>query len=163
MFEVRIWLERSFSATVNQSLQALALHTTRQQLGMPLAVVALGAQGPMGISSGLQLVAPAAISGQRAVYRAADGLRVASFDQGSTLEVIAITTGAVAAGAVATVQAADEMTEPTWAWQPGLPVWLGLNGVLTQTVPAAGAQVEVGIATAATKLIVRIQPPIYLN
>lgn len=163
MFELTVQRERSFALTLVQGAQALELHTTTQRLSMPLAVVALGARGATGVSAGVELVAPVALSGQRAVYRAADGLRLASADQRSTIDVIGITTGAIAAGALGVAQTADEMTEPTWAWVPGLPVWLGLNGLLTQTVTTVGTQVELGIATAATKLIVRIQPPIYLN
>lgn len=48
-----------------------------------------------------------------------------------------LTTGAWAAGVPATVVAAGIVTEPTWSWTPGLPVFLGANGALTQAPPTA--------------------------
>ena len=44
--------------------------------------------------------------------------------------------GAWASGVVATLFPQGNVVEPSWNWTPGEPVWLGANGVLTQTIPA---------------------------
>jgi hypothetical protein len=76
--------------------------------------------------------------------------------------VIGISTGAVSSGGQITCQVAGEMTEVSWTWDTSKPVYLGSAGLLTQTVPTAGVIVEIGKPTAATKLLIEIQPPIQL-
>lgn len=76
--------------------------------------------------------------------------------------VIGITTGAVSSGASAAVQTSGEMSEVSWSWDVSKPVYLGSVGLLTQTVPTAGVIVEIGKPTAATKLLIEIQPPVVL-
>jgi hypothetical protein len=80
----------------------------------------------------------------------------------ATALIVGVTTGAASSGAVATVQTSGEMTEVSWTWDISKPVYLGSAGLLTQTVPAAGVIVEIGKPTAATKLLIQIQPPIQL-
>lgn len=130
-------------------------------------VVAVGPQGPIGPEGPaggtvLQATAAVALSGHRAVYRAADGLRYASADDLATINVLGVTTGAASPATLATVQINDELIELSWSWTPGAIVWLGLNGALTQTPPSSGAAVEIGVATSATGLLVRPQPSIVL-
>ena len=120
-----------------------------------------GAAGPSGVAT-VQLRAAQAISGHKAVYAAADGLRLADNAALATADVLGITTGAAAAGELATVQVKDLLTEPSWAWLPG-PVYLGSSGALTQLPPGSGAQTEVATAMTATALLVRVFSPIVLS
>lgn len=63
------------------------------------------------------------------------------------------------------VVAYGSVTEPSWDWVYG-PVYLGLNGVLTQTVPVspdAYFSVRVGVATSVTSMFVNPQPSILLD
>jgi hypothetical protein len=48
---------------------------------------------------------------------------------------LGVTTGAWAAGVEATAQLAGIITEPSWNWVVGQPIWLGDSGLLTQTLP----------------------------
>ena len=76
--------------------------------------------------------------------------------------MLGITTGAAAAGDAINVQASGEMTEVSWNWTPGLPVFLGTNGLLTQTPPVSGFQLVLGVAISPTKLAINIKQPIVL-
>ena len=123
-----------------------------------------GPQGPAGDGSTFTKIADSNLSGHRAV-KAVSGDRVAYVSSGTPTDIglaIAITTGAAAADATATLRAYGEISEPSWAWTPG-PVFLGVNGVLTQTVPTSGYVQQIGVALSSTKLMVDIRPPIRLG
>lgn len=81
----------------------------------------------------------------------------------STALVIGITTSATAIGETAALRVSGEVTEVSWNWDVSKPVYLGLTGLLTQTVPTTGVIVEIGKPTAATKLLIEIQQPIQLG
>jgi hypothetical protein len=44
------------------------------------------------------------------------------------------------------------MTELSWTWTPGEPIFLGNNGMLTQTPPSSGFAIELGTAISATSI-----------
>lgn len=46
-----------------------------------------------------------------------------------------MTTGAWSSGVLAQVLIEGVVTEPSWNWIVGNPIWLGLNGQLTQSIP----------------------------
>lgn len=107
------------------------------------------------------------LSGHRVVTPAADGtLGYASNDNLAHLAApLWVTIGAVASGAPVDALMFGPMTEPSWSWTPG-PVYLGVNGVLTQTAPAAPAALflaQVGVATSPTSLVVDRVPSIKLT
>ena len=122
---------------------------------------ATGWTDPPGATQAITLVAGEALGGHRAVYVAGDGsARHASASLPATAAALAgITTGAATVGEAVAVQTAGRIVEPSWAWTPG-PVYLGASGLLTQTPPAMGAVKEIGVALAATELLIRIQPEI---
>lgn len=125
-----------------------------------------GAQGPAGASadqSATIFTAGAALSGHMAVRAVGDGsVLYASADQpGQAGTLVGVTTGAAASGAQVSVVADGPIDEPSWSWAPG-PVWLGLNGALTQGLPQSGILQRVGLALSPTRLLVAIQPPILL-
>jgi hypothetical protein len=137
-------------------------------------VVAVPVPGPAGPPGGGALdrvvltgVAAGPLSGHRAVYRRPDGLidyasaaTPAHFDA-----PIWITTGAVAAGATATMVAFGEITEASWAWTPARLIFLGAGGALTQTVPSAPGSdflAVLGAAPTPTSMFVNRQPSINL-
>lgn len=127
----------------------------------------VGPQGPPGSITGDGSVptftAGAALSGHMAVRAVGDGSVVyASADQPSQAgTVLGITTGAAQAGAQVSVVTAGPVDEPSWAFAPG-PVWLGLNGALTQVLPQGGMLQQIGIALLPTRLLVAITPAILL-
>lgn len=67
------------------------------------------------------------------------------------------------AGSSVMVLQGGPMTEVTWAWTPGQPLFVGPNGTLTHAVPLAGVMQEVGIAYTATMVMVQPQTPITLH
>lgn len=97
-----------------------------------------GGQGPPGQpGGGVQRVTAQALSGHRLVAPLNNGtIDYADCTTAAHMNrPVWLTTGAWAAGVTATVVAAGPVTEPTWNWTPGQPIWLGLNGALTQTIP----------------------------
>lgn len=110
----------------------------------------------------LSMTAGESLGGHRAVRIATGNLAVyASASQPSTVSsVVGITSGAAALGdTVLVLLDGSRVAEPSWAWAVG-PVYLGENGLLTQTLPSVGAVKEIGVALSATELLVRIQPEI---
>jgi hypothetical protein len=123
-----------------------------------------GPPGPSG-SNATQRMAAAALGGHRLVRVLADG----SVDYVDSLnplhgdDTLGVTTGAAEAGALATVQTSGALTEPSWAWMPGEPVFAGTNGSLTQAPPAAGFVQVVGFAATSTSLVIALQGPLYFE
>lgn len=125
-----------------------------------------GAPGPIGPSGAATLIETAVpISGHSAVACNASGLLIPA---DCTLlahrgAVLGVTDSAYAAGAGAEVKTEFMLEHAGWAWAPG-PVFVGVAGALTQTLPpgAVFSQV-VGQALAATQLLVDLQPPITLS
>ncbi len=108
--------------------------------------------------------ADTALSGHRVVKVEANG-KVAYADNTNPADagqVLGVTLNAALPGDVANVQVTGELTESSWAWVPGLPVYLGTAGTLTQTLPVAGFQLVVGIAVAPNKLVIGIKQAIIL-
>jgi hypothetical protein len=137
-------------------------------------VVEAGAQGPPGTQgppgpSGAQSyekIAGEALSALRAVRAAPSGeLFYASHNVPADAHaVLGVTTTAAAAGGVVfAVGSGAEVTDAGWAWTPGLPVFLGALGALTQSPPASGFLLRVGTATSPTRLLVRIEEPVILG
>ena len=75
---------------------------------------------------------------------------------------LGITTTAAISGGEIFVRSFGEMSDPAWSWTVSTPVLLGANGVLYQGAPQGPWFVIVGMATRATSLVVRIQPPVTL-
>lgn len=160
-------VERSEVAAVVELTQ-LVEHTER-----PVVHVAGGNQGPAGAqglqgipgaTAGqiLQAVAGATLGGHRAIFIDAGRAQYADSAAPSAERVAGITLGAAAEDAVVNYQTAGAITEPSWNWNEG-PVFLGANGMLTQTPPSSGAVVELGVALAPTTIIVRIGPAVFLQ
>lgn len=136
-----------------------------QEVALLLMPILRGPQGVAGGDGTVQRTAIASVtlSGHRAVYLAGGEAAYASADDAATANAcIGITTGAALEGDEVVITTMGKLVEPTWTWTEALPVYLGLNGLLTQTVPTSGCLVELGIATTATELEVRIQSPINL-
>jgi hypothetical protein len=124
----------------------------------------LAPQGPPGLDGSggtISGTAAAALGGHRALYLAADGLRYSSADDPLTQDVLGISTGAAAQGAQVTMLAAGPLSDPSFAFVPGL-IFLGLNGVLTQTPPTSGIAVELGVSINPTAMLVRVRQPLTL-
>ncbi|MGJ8685843.1 MAG: hypothetical protein ACSHWQ_00080 [Spongiibacteraceae bacterium] len=101
------------------------------------------------------------LSGYRAVYMSATGLKYASAsDTANADSVLGITVSAASSGAVATYQYQGDLTVAGTPFTPRDPVWLGENGLLTQTPPATGLSIILGSAKTASIISINIQQPI---
>ena len=147
---------------------------TRRSMGHMAAAIR-GVPGPRGETgpkgdpgqSGagyLTYIADGALGGQR-VVRATTAGKVGYVDPSDPTQAhaaIGLTMGAAADGAPINVQFSGEMTEPSWSWTANQPIFVGTNGIPTQTPPATGFQGPIGVATSATSMVIQIKSPIVL-
>lgn len=149
-----ITVENQTSSTAVTSETGYLVQT--QEFGYP--VVSGGVQGPRGIPGASTQyethVAGIILGGNRAVTVDASGALVYPNTATTTSFVVGITTGSAVVGAEVAVQIAGTMTEASWNWTPGEPVFVGIAGVLTQTVPITGQILKVGVATTPTKIFI---------
>jgi hypothetical protein len=116
---------------------------------------------------GFSAVAAVALSGHRMVTPRPDGtVEYASNTVAAHLHApLWVTRGAVVAGQPASVLAYGALTESSWAWTPGVPLFLGADGLLTQIHPVAPGALffaQVGTATSPTSAFFDRQPSIGL-
>jgi hypothetical protein len=139
--------------------------------GMAIAAGAqgpAGRQGPIGPSGGSALTAPAgeALGGHRIVYLDSAGQAFYASNQvvAHGLVALGLTLGAVSIGGDASILRSGDVTEPSWSWTLEQPVYLGDNGLLTQTPPASPAVFQriVGFPVTSIRLIISFREPIYL-
>ena len=96
------------------------------------------------------------------VYEAAPGqVALADNSDGSTsYAVVGITTMAVAQGAtVALAVNGDTVNNDAWSWAAVQPVFLDVDGGLTQVMPSAGFTAPVGVAVSATSILLTVGEP----
>lgn len=129
-------------------------------------VVAVGQQGPPGIqgpagpsgASVVTYVAGEALGGNRVVKANGSGQAVyATNTDAASQHLLGVTTEAVSPGANVGVQRSGVMVEPGWLWTPNQPVFLGVNGVLTQTYPT-GALLSIIVGFALTPTSIHLSP-----
>jgi hypothetical protein len=124
-----------------------------------------GPPGPPGPAAGGQARSyPVAvpISGHRGVRLSNGNLLTVSPDEPTHADTcFGITTGGGAAGSYVEVRSGGVMDEPSWNWSPG-PIFLGLDGVLTQAPKRAAFEQRVGFAAGPTAMLVAIEPAILL-
>ena len=126
-----------------------------------------GIQGPAG-SISATYVASTSLSGHRIVTLNSTGQATYANNnvQLDSNRLVGMTTGAVIGGGIATVQSMGELTEPGWSWDVSLPVYLGIDGLLTQVTPvspAASFSAVVGFPISPTTLHLNIGPSIALT
>lgn len=136
-----------------------------------VSVTSPGPQGPAGVNGAdggtyTTKLANAALGGHR-IVRAVSATHVdyASADEITHGDdILGLTLGSASSGATVQIADGQDVTEPSWTWTPQEPLYLGLNGLVTQTPPDTPSviAVVVGFATSATSARIRIEPPIYL-
>lgn len=119
-----------------------------------------GAQGPPGPAgaSVTSYVAGETLGGNRAVKANVSGQAVyATNTDAASQHLLGVTTGAAVFGDNVSVQRSGVMVEPSWSWSPNQPVFLGANGVLTQTYPT-GALLSIIVGFALTPTSIHLSP-----
>jgi hypothetical protein len=103
------------------------------------------------------LTAGMSISALRCITTNGSGEAVyATPDSLANAVVIGISTTAGNAGETITVKTSGQLTDASWSWTKGT-IYLGTNGVLTQTAPSGGSiVVHVAKAITATTIIIDI-------
>ena len=147
---------------ISTTLQPPAQTTTTLAVGQGPA----GPQGLQGVRGDvvLELVAAATINGHRAI--ADNGAGQAVHADAATLAhglaIVGISDGAAALGAVVSARTGGPMHFSGWSWAPG-PVFLGLDGVLTQSVPPSAVIALVLGYGNGEQLTINIQPAVALQ
>ncbi|HZX79867.1 MAG TPA: hypothetical protein VFE72_02800 [Lysobacter sp.] len=123
-----------------------------------------GVPGPSGLAT-VERIALATLGGHR-VVRSANAAGAVDYadatDEAHGDDTLGVTTGAAEAGAPITVLTAGSIDHAGWAWLPGAPVFLGLNGLLTQAeAPDAAFEQVIGFAETPTRIAIQIQPAVY--
>lgn len=136
-----------------------------------IKIVIVGTQGPPGLpglpgasADGETVFAAAALSGQRIVVLNSVGKAIyASADTPAHIgRVIGLTKNAVSADEQVSIKTQGIIEHNGWNWVIGQPIYLGINGNLTQTppLPGVGFLQILGTAITATSMMVRLQTPI---
>jgi hypothetical protein len=131
-----------------------------------IEIIELAIQGPPGApgNTALTAIAAVALSGHRALALNGEGFAVyASSDDWTAQAIIGISQHAGEAGAEITVQDSSAMGWPANDLTPQAPVFLGLNGMLTQTVPMIGWLRCLGFAVDTDLLMIDIGPTFSLG
>lgn len=137
----------------------------------PPIVVATSRQGPPGPpgppgeagDGTFSVTADVPLGGHRLVATdGMGGIDYAGCDvQGDLPAVLGMTTHAAEAGEVVALRRVGEIEESSWTWTPGQPVYLGLDGVPTQSLPPEAVfGLIVGIPTSPTKLFMAPREPV---
>ena len=125
-----------------------------------------GEQGPIGPegASTLQRVAGETISALRLVYENDNGevFYIDKEDDININSILGLTITSASTGGNVNVQRTGVVDDDSWSWDAGK-VWLGANGVLTQSPPSVGFDVLIGTAVSSTRIILNIQDSILLE
>lgn len=137
-----------------------------QTIGIPSVIdlTISGPTGPRGESMAyVSLTAATALGGHRVVRATGlGGVEYASSANSSHFgTVIGITTAAAEQDETAEILTVGHVTEPSWSWQPG-ELFLGVNGLLTQTAPTSGFLQVIGTAVSPTRALIEPEQPIRL-
>ena len=128
-------------------------------------IVASGIQGPPGvfIPGNLSLLADADIGSQRVVKVTSTGCNYA--DSSNTLDsgkVVGFTFQSATLGSLIKI-ISEGTLNGFYALLPGLPIYLGLNGLITQVPVTSGIHQQLGVASSTDSIIISISQPITLE
>ena len=126
-----------------------------------------GPQGPAGPSGGAtySVVTTSSIGGHRVVVlNGADLAYASNTDLTHANKILGVTLNAGNSGDTISIVNNGEVIEPTWNWTSNLPIFLGTNGLLTQTPPANPAVFSqiIGFPTNATTMFVHLREPLLI-
>lgn len=171
----RVYLTRLTLAETRLSVNTAPpapLPLTLLNIGVPGAAGSPGRDGldgARGADGGavMSYVATAALGGHRVLMlNAANELAYATNESPADAgRIVGLSLNAAGPGGAISVQRSGEVDEPGWSWDLDKPVWLGIDGLLTQSVPAppAAFSLIVGFPATPTRLFLSIREPISLS
>jgi len=147
----------STSETITLVHEEVVILETAQQ-GPP------GPAGAPGSAVALAYIAATPVSGHMALtLNAADEAIYADAATPTHYAVVGVSTGAASAGAQVTALNSGSIEHSGWAFTVGQPVFLGLGGALTQSLPVGAVFSKVlGVAATPTRITLDFQPAIFL-
>lgn len=153
--------------TRSVSVTAPAISATARQNSVGVVAVRgpAGASGGSGVAAYLTALTAGPIGGHFVVTVDDTGHMVTASadDIEQAARPLAMTTGAWPAGDEATAQLMGLITEPSWNWIVGLPIWLGVNGLPTQILPPEAVfQRQVAEVVTPTTIFVDVKQAIVL-
>ena len=92
-----------------------------------------------------------------------DGFHVNPSDTASLSRYAGVTTGSVLTGEDVVIKKYGSVEENLWTWEVNKPIWIGEEGVLTQTTPVGYPYRRIGWAISATKILLDPYPVIEGN
>lgn len=119
----------------------------------------VGPPGPEG-GSGYTLPTNSAIGGNRAV--ATGNIHAVYAGSDTMLPAVGVSMGAASSGNDVTLQTGGKMLVTSAGWTPDYPVFLGVNGTLTQTEPTSGISQKLGVAHDQDILLIDIKTHVIL-
>ena len=129
------------------------------QIFVPTWFQYVGADG----GNPVALVAGESLGGQRVVAIGPGGTVIyANAQLDHSKKVIGVTTKSVNSGETVTVQTSGVMVDSGWTFTPGATLYLGINSLLSATPPTTGFVKVMGIAVAATEIVLQMQSSIVL-
>lgn len=76
--------------------------------------------------------------------------------------VVGIVISATTSGNTVQVLQGGKASDSSWSWLRGSPIFVGGNGLLTQTAPSSGFILPIAIVVSPTTIFVKVQDPILL-
>lgn len=76
---------------------------------------------------------------------------------------LGLLTEAVEAGQTTRLVTGGPVSDPSWSWSVGQPIFLGENGALTQTPPETGFLLRVALPVSPTQIQIDIDDPIFID
>lgn len=126
--------------------------------------VATGGNGSSSGGTGAQITVQSAVSGHKLVSIIGGNMVYAdSTNLAHIGKISGLTTNAADAGGTVVISDYGPITESSWTFTPDLPLYVGTNGVMTQTPPETGFSQIVGYAITSTTIFLNFQPPIILG
>lgn len=124
-----------------------------------------GVPGAVGSTNYSSIVAGVVLSSHRVVMVNSQGklIPASSLSELDAYKIIGITTQSGVADAEIIVQHSGILEEPGWFWDTSLDIFLGVDGMLTQTPPTVGFSCIIGNVLSPTKIFINVQPPIILG
>lgn len=126
-----------------------------------------GPQGPAGTGTNVDVFLPtnSPIGGYRVIVSDASGyaLHADYTNLNHASCILGVSTTAVTDNSTLTIRSSGFLEEATWNWTLYQPIYLGVDGVLTQTPPASGFIQIVANVITPTKLLINIKDPIVIS
>lgn len=155
---IQLTINRTLVELQHENNPPVVIGTMAQNTAIVTLEPNRGLRGPAG-SASETFTATASIPVSALVVVSQYGETVRPCNPESASDLLAMTGiafNAALGGGQVTVRRAGIMTDASWSWIVGLPIFCGLSGALTQTPPVAVGVRQVAVATGSTEILLNI-------